>query len=249
MTSRWCIFQRINEPGRTTPGQPVAMRRSSSFRRRGVTLMELLAVMFIITLMASILIGVGSKVRTNAKANQTRVTLANCKAALDEYEVQSQGKRLPHVGVGDGIIYMPINWGQPKARNAPNASGSAVIDDSIERFVWALLRNATTSKMIAAAADPASYRDNDEDGFMELTDAFAGRNRTKLLYLAFVDHDDGYTDDDFLPEKSTPYFASAGPDGEWGNWQDLRKKQTGIAGYDDTLATEAEDNLYSFDLD
>lgn len=235
-----------------TPAGIKTIRRPRSVR--GFSLMELMIVMFIIVLMAGLLLVAGNKVQTSAKVNQTRVTLSVCKAALDEYELNNKGKRLPHLGAGDGIAYVPIDWATPKVRNAPDASGSAVITDddglfyaSIERFVWAMLRNPTTEKMVKSI-DARSYRDYDENGFLEVTDAFGGSNRKKLLYLSYVDHDDNYTEDDILPERDKPYFASAGPDGLWGDWREYRKREEGDS-HNADLATEAEDNLYSFELD
>ena len=161
-------------------------------------------------------------------------------------------------------------------RNVPGATGETDLDAdddqefiarSIERFVWATHRVPSAQEMYGRVnetvftdltgeiPDPvggdALYTEN-PNGFLELRDGWDN----KIVYAAFVAHDDDhgthdatddYLDDDFLPPHDRPFFVSAGPDGDFGNYEDLRNRREGNS-HDAARAAAAEDNVYSFDL-
>lgn len=130
----------------------------------------------------------------------------------------------------------------------------------IERFI-ALANQLPASRTAwVAAADGNSRVDTDDDGFDEIVDPWD----TPVVYASFVSHTDGDTDDDFLPQRGelidvsrqsvgdvprraalvpyvpvapAPFFASAGPDGEFGD-------ESADDGSPEKAA--AEDNIYSF---
>ncbi len=128
-------------------------------------------------------------------------------------------------------------------------------DRSIERFVWATYRIQTVRQGLYAGIDEEYLRDKEdigvdganntldldgdgvalENGFLELRDSWG----TKLIYAAFVDWGDSEDGDDFLPESNKVFFASAGPDGKWG---DVQGDPEGV-GLTKQQYEESEDNI------
>ncbi|MEL7087130.1 MAG: hypothetical protein AAGL98_01610, partial [Planctomycetota bacterium] len=75
---------------------------------------------------------------------------------------------------------------------------------------------------------------------------------TPLRYAAKVSHTDTFENDDYLPAHPTPFFASAGPDGLWGNavfLEDREQNRRTLTAAEELLADQAVDNLYSFEID
>lgn len=123
------------------------------------------------------------------------------------------------------------------------------------RFVYATMRLSALRKLYATFT-PQTLVDKDGDGFVDLLDVWGN----KIVYVAFVRDDkpvsqaqplpplpfqignlivapDEHDSDDFMPKSTAPYFASAGPDGKWGN------------GLGDTQQIEdASDNIYSTEV-
>lgn len=217
-------------------------------RTGGFSLTELLVVTVVILLVVGLLF---TGTLNSAGGHQTRMLLAGAKGVADSYRVEST-QAVNHVGT------TPFDWSASLAKNAPGETGSAVIagvtdptdvnphnyhtnaeekfyDAAGERFAWAASQMRSTAVMLPSLGDQ-TYGDFDGNGFMELVDGW-GR---KMIYVAFVDHDDGNSVDDFLPERPWPYFASAGPDGKWGD----------VQAADGSEALErSQDNLYSYEMD
>ena len=228
------------------PFEPGLERRD----RHAFSLLELLTVIAIISILMGILIAAAGKIKERSTISRVRSSLAALTNHTIEYEVATS-KPVEHL---DSMLF---EWTASKTRNAPGATGKAVIVGSgqttaeqnanlfVERFVWAAWQNATLRTALPSLGEDM-FRDADGDGFLEVVDPWGN----SFAYAMFVQHDDGNDTDDFLPQHSDPFFASAGPDGRWGT-----PKSTGEmspAQWDSYIQTdqykETLDNLYSYDL-
>jgi prepilin-type N-terminal cleavage/methylation domain-containing protein len=240
---------------RDTRHNPSPPRRTAEPRTRGFTLVELMVVIVIILILLGVGAALGPSLLENQRRSTTRTILLNGQAILAEYEVQSN--TVPnHLDRNAG----PINWSNSKTQNTganihensdalEGNDAQAVKHHSIERFVWATLQISDIQEMYAQF-DSQTLTDLDEEGnppgngFLELRDAWGN----KLVYATSVSREDGYDEDDFLPERHDPFFASPGPDGQWGKAEELELRQAGDP-HDAQEAKRASDNLYSFELE
>ena len=182
----------------------------------------LLSLVPTLTLVA--MIGCSVESEGPSSVEMTKVTLKIVKAAATEYEVQT----------GIMIDQNDRRWEVPQKRNAPSATpGSAIVDDSIERLVCALLEVEQSKKILQSLARDA-LRDTDGDGFLEVVDDWGN----KLVYDTHVSHSDADKSDDYLPERNgpDPFVVSAGYDQDFGNAKTNPKDRI------------EDDNLYSFNL-
>ncbi len=218
--------------------------------RRGFTLIEVMVVVSIIVILVGITIGVREAVQNLGQSKLTGVAMSNASAIAVEYSVLAGGD--PKSGVVNHLagIDEPIDWTRNKTYNNSALSGSGDLGgttvqafraNAVERFVWATIQVATIRQEMYASLPDRLLTDTDNanddpDGFLELRDGW----RNKMIYAAFVDHDDSHGEDDFLPEHPAPFFASAGPDGEWGDV---------TADTDSQAFEQSQDNTYSYDLD
>ncbi len=241
-------------PSSLVAGQRHARRHGAS----GFTLIEILVVVSIIM----ILIGIMAAAFMNRQgpASATRITLAALKGAAVEYEVQTgepatSGRKDPYNGS------VPRNFVNNQYVEPATVHGNAVIGEttsgsadvqgfSIERFVHQLMPNPTTQKMIISLGKDALV-DSDGNRFADVVDGWGN----KIIYYNPADDFDSTDQQNtpntrFLPVSRTPYFASAGEDGKWGDHRQLirQRKNESLTAAQATLAKEAEDNVYSFDL-
>ncbi len=227
--------------------RPDAMRGAigATFRTHhaAFTLVEIMVVIAILVLLIGIGLGVIGSVTGAGDEQATRMTLATADGIATEYYART-GTYVNHLG------RTPIDWSTPKTHNDPyTADSRARIDDgsgqdlvrnsSIERFVWASFKIRDLREGVYTSFDENVLNDQSGNDFLELRDAWGN----KIVYVQHVykaDDPDGVDrgEDDFLPPRTSPFFASAGPDGQWGSVDDQ-----GVPDED------AEDNLYSFSGD
>ncbi len=212
-------------------------------RQSGFTLVELLMVIAIMAILTGLLVIAGNQVRNSTRKKQTLTMLTQLQAAAEEYEIET-GRRINHFNrtapVGT-ILHETFDWTESKEKNdPPTTTGTGTIDDSIERFLYVVLRIDRTSYLLPKvdSDDEDVLYDQDGDGFLEMFDAFG----TRIEYAESVLHGtdlngDDYGSDDFLPERKTPFFASAGSDADFGD-----------AETDDPTKDPMRDNVYSYDL-
>ncbi len=240
----------------------------------GFSLLELLVVISIIAVIASLLIGGVSMLKSSSKESQARTLLANLMGQASMYEVKTRQDSPPLNHIDDDLFgdWSGGNW----AKNAPGVNGTGPIvegydkDDTsdntdyspkgkenyyymrqanayIERFIWAANQMPQIREKLDSLG--AALDDSDNDGFLDVVDPWGN----PIAYAASVSHDPTKNpDDDFLPVHNNPFFASAGADLKWG----LARKRGEFANDNDWLAfqetdayKDSLDNLYSFDLD
>ncbi len=235
-------------PPPETKFSKVQIKSSTS---RAYTLIEILMVIALISLLAGLVIGAARSMKRSARTSETKMILSICKSVATEYETSFKGLKIPHYGQGQLYVEVNVDWSTAKTKNAPGATGTAVIDDPIERFVWLVRQHPTAAKMLRVLSKN-SYLDADGNGFLEIRDSFD----QKISYAVSVVHDDdgdgnkldaegAGDDDDFLPEYPRPFFASRGEDELWGNAKILPTVTDANSDGDD----DGDDNLYSYETD
>ncbi|MEX2671086.1 MAG: type II secretion system protein [Phycisphaeraceae bacterium] len=221
----------------------------------GFTLLELLVVISIMMVLVGIGATLGPAISGRGSDQMTRTALSVGESALTEYRaltgrwpdiVNADDYPVTRIGAASNTITLPIN------------DRETFEDHSIERFVARTLQTTVTDDDVVVLRRRSSlnslYEDlsdkvlTDEDttgdgvDFLELRDGWG----KKLLYVppmrtidpaVFDDWNDDYMY--FLPLRDTPYFVSAGSDGEFGD----------VHAAEGTDEHEASlDNLYSYDV-
>jgi prepilin-type N-terminal cleavage/methylation domain-containing protein len=224
--------------------------------RPGFTLIEILVVISIITVLVGISIPVALKMLGAADRSTTRSLLNGLAGAADDYNVVTNAT-VPHFG--NDAFGKPV--GSPIGLNV----GDDVTDGNDEDYTFGyFVKTAgqvpTTAKLLAIAAkedlrnltddtpiaDVAAAANNPALGIDDI--ALLDGWDNKVRYAGGVNHNDAFSDDDYLPAHPTAFFASAGPDGLWGSVLDDNSPDPA---FDDNGDGEpdAADNVYSFDLD
>ena len=243
--------------------------------------MELLIVIAIISIIAGLLLSAGVAMRDSTKTRLARSILGGVSGLSGQYEVQTK-YRLEHLATRSGLIDWGSlkNYNNPDPNyqgNSGNLTGGFNTDASehadlysvgssdpnyndyqnnivsmesanlfIERFVWAAYKVPAIRGTIDSFGD--QFGDIDEDGFLDFVDPWGN----PIAYASDVVHDGYSPEDDFLPQHAEPFFASAGPDGLWGEPR-TRSQFTTESDYNNYKDTNeykfSVDNLYSFDLD
>jgi type II secretory pathway pseudopilin PulG len=209
----------------------------------------------IITLIAAISIPVALKVLGTAESSQTRTLLNGLAAAADEYNIVT-GETVPHFGRDPFGNVIDLNVGEPEPNNGDT-------DITAGYFIFVAGQVPTTSKLIGIAAKE-NVKAPDGDGVADVAEALStGRisntnfGDVRLLdtwgnqirYAGGVSHNDAFTADDYLPAHPTAFFASAGPDGLFGEVQPRSNLTEGTVDDDNDGNPDSADNVYSFDQD
>ena len=177
-------------------------------RCSGWSLIEILVVISIIVILLGIIIN--TSVEKTGPEQQTKVTVRAAMAIATEYEVATQT-----------IV-----------DHTADTTGYTGASTGVARFLYAARQISTTQKMVSSlgrdAVDDTTYPTQIFDGW------------GKELRYGNALETGNTTNDEVgrMPKRPTPYFASAGADGEWGNVDDAGKPDT-----------KAADNIYSFNLD
>ena len=228
--------------------------------RGGFTLIELLVTISIITILIGILSPVALRMLASADVGRTRATLNALAAALDEYKLAT-GNVPDHTATPTSSATNPVanlvvadddtdtTIGLFLSRVAQlGGTAESIMRAGIGRqgLEWDGEKNPPPFQTILAN-QPARVADYLDVELWNLTDPWD----TKLRYAARVSHGDNFNDDDYLPAHPTPFFASAGPDGEWGDARRLVERENGntLSATELEEAAFAEDNIYSFEID
>ncbi|MEM7576588.1 MAG: prepilin-type N-terminal cleavage/methylation domain-containing protein [Planctomycetota bacterium] len=232
-------------------------RNVTSPHRAAFTLIELLVTISIIAILVGILSPVALRMLANADVSRTRATLNALSAALDEYKLTTGDvpdhtrttgtDAINNLVVSDNDTDTTIGLFLSRVAQVGGAAES-IMRAGIGRqgLTWDGQKDPPPFAQAVRDGNVADYLDPE---LWTLADPWDG----KLRYAARVSHGDPFNDDDYLPANPTPFFASAGPDGEWGDAEELAKllnpNETDPTGNDLEQAKFAEDNVYSFQID
>ena len=182
---------------------------SPDARHRGFTLIEILVVISIIVLIAGLVIGGGAVLRKQSKISQAKATLAAAAGVETEIRATRLGKPVLHTDA-------PSSYGDHK---------------EIEYFVVVATNTSDTSSKMIQALSPI---DTDNDNRDEIVDTW----KNPIIYRSKNPINSSASPDARFPRYGYPFFASAGPDGQWGTFNS-----------DNEPDDEAKDNLHSFEVD
>ena len=184
----------------------------------GFTLIEVLVVVSIIVLLLGVVGGGWLVARDRAQTRVVRVALSQLAGTSTEYGVQTR---------------QIVLYGSGYSNN--NDSDYA----SIEAFITAVKDNARPAYDLLQTVNESLRIDMDNDGEPErLNDTWG---RAIRYYPGTETYPPSASFDPpalGLPLRKQPYFASAGPDGQWGSIDN-----------DNVRDEQAADNLYSFEID
>ncbi|MEM1099673.1 MAG: type II secretion system protein [Planctomycetota bacterium] len=228
-------------------------------RASGFSLIEILVVVSLIAILVGISFPVAIKMLAQSESAQTRSMLLGLAAAADDYNVTT-GNVVDHTANTDAFgNNITLNVGQP----SPNTGGNT--DATLGYFVFTAGQSSTSADLIAIAAKNdltlngtamPNIADQIQNGSLnlgtidevELMDVWDN----PIRYAGGVVHDTGtgsFTDDDYLPAHPTAFFASAGPDGEWGRVVFGTNEPDASVDNDGDGVADAADNIYSFQVD
>lgn len=186
-------------------------------RSGGFSLIELLVVISIIGLVLAIGTGVAIKMTTEARKEQTRAIMNGLLAANDEYKAVTQGQDIAQSGPVPGTIF--------------TVGGT-------ERYIAICSQIKSCDEIVKSAVLSAStesnertFRDGNNNGFKSVYDRWGNA----IEYRTFNDQTGALSASPFndgtrvlnslLPLSRSPFFASAGPDAEWGTEDDITTLQ------------------------
>ena len=191
-----------------------AQKRRFSRRRRGFSLIEILVVLSIIALLLGIGVVVALRMTTEARREQTRAMMEGLLSANDEYKAVRQGSSISHTGDFNGETL-----------------------SSTERFIASCLQIKTCEEIMMNALNSSTsdsldriYRNGGGSGnYKSVYDRWG----TELEYRQSngqtgtgpANESGSAVDNDKLPRSRDPFFASAGPDKEWGTDDDITTLQ------------------------
>lgn len=202
-------------------------------RRGGFSLIEILVVMAIITLLSGLVIAGAAKMREQSRINQAQIILQAAKSLDIAYRAEV-GSIVRYTGTSD-----------PE-------------EESIRVFVAAMQQLPETQKILMSIGKDFVINDpvNDPSDANDAPDIIVDPWGKPLQYRSWNDGTDfadpvhaGPAGAGNLPRRGTqtepqPFFASAGPDGRWGEVNlNTNLPETGEDG------EAATDNIYSFELD
>jgi Tfp pilus assembly protein PilE len=251
-----------------TASRPIAPIPAPRRVARGMTLMELMVIVLILSVLVALGVSAGPGLFRTLSKQQTTATMKVLEAVLTEFRSQT-GKT---VQIEDDL-YNTQFWASRPANTrtttttdtASLAIGSSAefVARAIERLLsitysndprsamtplFAPLNSDTLTDRPDLIADPSKPNQTKSDiitykanKMLEIRDVWGH----KIIYKH--DPNDGasgeYKYDNFLPRSRRPYFASSGPDGKFGS------DPNGVDRAAGNQQANAADNIYSFDLD
>lgn len=182
-----------------------ARKRRLSRGSSGFSLIEILVVVSLIGFLLAIGVAVALQVTREARRDQTRQMMEGLLAANDEYKAVRQGTSISHTGPTSGL-------------------------SSTQQFVAACLEIKTCEEIMMAALNSST------SAALERTytnGTVFDRWGTEIEYRQSNDGSGSgpantggeSIDNDDLPLSRDPFFASAGPDTEWGTNDDITTLQ------------------------
>jgi prepilin-type N-terminal cleavage/methylation domain-containing protein len=228
--------------------------------RRGFTLIEIMVVVVILLLLLSIGVSLGPSVLGVGDEALTKTMLNQLAAVSEEY--QARVGSTVNINLSNDYIYTK-NSGTAGTGKLTITNYTAYITRSGERFIALTykrgskdgvgrmyasiagegLKDTATAVMEPDGTVASSIKKYDQSGgvnseglgFLEPVDGWG----TRLVY-----YQPNHAYSGFLPKRSAPYWASAGPDGRFGN----ANPTVAVGSVSEKEAyNDSRDNIYSYD--
>ncbi|MEM6260088.1 MAG: type II secretion system protein [Planctomycetota bacterium] len=183
-------------------------KRRFSRQNRGFSLIEILVVVSVIALILAIGTAVALRATAEQRRDQTRQMMEALLAANDQYKAVRKSSAISHTGPTAGL-------------------------SSAEQFVAACLEIQTCEKIMLAALNSSTstaleriYKDNSIFDRWGTELEYRQSNDPNSATPAPPANQAGVTvANNQLPRSRDPFFASAGPDKEWGTDDDITTLQ------------------------
>ncbi len=225
---------RSNHQVETLPPRPDHGRRVflRCFRGRGFSLIELLVVISLAAVLLTLGVIAGNAMRDRAEAGLERSVLIGLSGAVDEYATRV-GRPPDHTDLSVPGLAVSSDDAQDSTIGLFLSKAHQLGEDA---SVWKMITSATRDGLVIG------------DGTDVTTWSYVDMWGGKLRYARRVSHTDAFAADDYLPAHPAPFFASAGPDGAFGDYQQVLLQEAGQP-HDADAARATQDNLYSFDIE
>ncbi|MGB1123954.1 MAG: type II secretion system protein [Phycisphaeraceae bacterium] len=189
------------------------VQRRFAARHRGFSLIEILVVVSIIALLVGIGTAVGVKMTAAARVEQTRAMMEGLLAANDEYKAL-QGQDIATFGPVPGSIYTVGGTERyiamcSKIKSCDEIVNAALLSgskESNERLVRDDNSNNVNSIYDRWGTEIEYRQSNDQTGDLSYSPLGDAMKRVA---------------NNLLPLSRSPFFASAGPDKQWGTEDDI----------------------------
>ncbi len=223
-------------------------------RVSGFTLIELLVVVSIISALIGITAPVIFKFLSRSEETRVRSVLNGLAAAADSYNITTGtvvDHRVNRDAFGNSVDCdidgddddFTLGWFVVSAGQIPEAAQLIAIAAKDELFLDNMPMVNVTDLVTGRAGGGPGLGTGDISRIQ-----FRDRWDTPIRYAGGVSHGDSFNDDDYLRAHPTAFFVSAGPDGLFGEVLEDNNQPNPAVDDDGDGRPDAEDNIYSFDL-
>jgi type II secretory pathway pseudopilin PulG len=235
-------------------------------RKRGFSLLELLIVIGVMMVLMAMAVISYNLISRSVASRQTRTTLENLKAMLDELNAEAGPDALPTYNNGAAIGYNPN--ASPAINTAANTIGDVTAGGSNDRYgnntgtgstivvqtqaaMATLMRSPKNLQALSEIPAKLILKDVNNNPYpLSTGPVLLDGWGDPIIYVPaggiWVWTTNGSTATAVLIKSrdGRPFFASAGPDGDFGAWSGVAGSSPNVTSTP-TTPTRGDDNVYS----